>query len=160
MSDNLKMRRRVQALLERGRHPFTNPNEASLCLEKAHKLIAQHGLRDLVAEPPLPIAAKAPPVVVHQMSGFSPSGATKVRAWCRCGHGTTPRSSDERAYAALVASHPLDVPVCVVCDLSGEGADWMAIRDRLFRVYQDPHTGDEFVACRDVLACRKRSAWA
>ncbi|MFG1913020.1 hypothetical protein [Kribbella sp. NPDC048928] len=47
--------------------------------------------------------------------GYGHSGS-KVRAYCSCGYGTTPRASQERADAALTADHDLDPPVCALCE--------------------------------------------
>src|SRR5258708_7604361 len=99
--DDAKVIRRVRALIARAGHPGTPPPEADAARAKAEELVLKHGLRDLD-----PVRAVSEPTIVHWMSGFTPSGS-KSRAWCRCGHGTTPRADEDRALRALVASHQL-----------------------------------------------------
>jgi hypothetical protein len=95
---------------------------------------------------------------VHLIDGLVPSGR-KVCAVCTCGARTTPRVSEDRALAALVESHPLTEPTCVLCGADYAGTDWLTLRSRYVQVLTDPVTGDEFLTCRDLpRSCRDGAA--
>lgn len=51
---------------------------------------------------------------MHMRDGYGEVGS-RHRAYCSCGYSTTPRVSRQRAADALVAEHPMDPPVCVLC---------------------------------------------
>jgi hypothetical protein len=89
---------------------------------------------------------------VHLMAGFAPSGH-RVRAVCSCGEATTPRASQARALAALLAEHGTTRPRCALCGRDYEGLSWQRIRDGL--VVLDDRLDGEFLACRDMpRSCR------
>jgi len=96
-----------------------------------------------------PPAPAAPPRIVHRMDGFTQTGAGKWRAWCRCGRGTTPRVTRDRALHALHAdpTHPLDPMVCCLCEKDYARDRWMDGRDLLW-VLTDTVSGDEFMVCQ------------
>lgn len=156
IADRDKILRRVRGLKARAQHHSTPTHEAASARAKADELVRKYALADLPApEAPRPAATVARATVVHLMNGFTPAGA-RWRAWCRCGHRTTPRASYDRALRALAATHPLDVPECVLCGATYEDADWMAVRDRHLQVLDDPVLG-AFAVCRDVQQCLARS---
>ncbi|WP_414942687.1 hypothetical protein [Amycolatopsis sp. cmx-11-51] len=145
---------------------IASPFETSMARARLDEFLAKHGLTDADLDhnppylttttggddwtPPKPRA----PHVIHRMDGFSQSGAKGLwRAWCRCGHGTTPRVTRDRALTALRTdpAHPLEPTVCCLCgknytNVTGDG--WMDGRDRLV-VLTDTFSGDEFMVCRD-----------
>jgi hypothetical protein len=93
---------------------------------------------------------------VHLMAGFAPSGR-RVRAVCSCGEATTPRSSEARALAALLAEHGTTRAQCALCGRDYQGQSWQQIRDGL--VVLDDRLDGEFLACRDMpQSCRDGAA--
>ncbi|WP_410570535.1 DUF2786 domain-containing protein [Amycolatopsis sp. cmx-4-61] len=145
-----KIRRRVRALTVRAAHPGTPPAEAAVARAMAADLTSRYGL-DQLDPVPRPTAAIAP-AVVHWMAGFSPSGK-QSRAWCRCGYGTSPRATEDRALRALMDSHPLDAAECGLCGVVYPAADWVKFRAFL-QVLKDPVTGDEFAMCINPRTCK------
>ncbi|WP_218177715.1 DUF2786 domain-containing protein [Amycolatopsis australiensis] len=146
-----KLRRRVSALMTRATHPGTPPEEAAASRAVADRLTRRYGLN----QPEFPtflVGAAIRPVIVHWMSGFSPSG-NRSRAWCRCGYGTSPRVTECRALRALTDSHSLDVAECVLCGVVYPADDWVNFRGRL-QVVKDPTTGDEFSMCINPKTCK------
>jgi len=153
--EHAKIARRVQALIARARHLSTPPHEAAAARAKADELTTKYNLRASARSAPETLPTATVPTVVHRMEGFTPSGA-RHRAWCRCGYGTSARTSEDRALRALVADHHLDAPECALCGVRYDTANWMAARDRLV-VLEDPATGDEFTVCRDLQGCLART---
>jgi hypothetical protein len=91
------------------------------------------------------------------MAGFAPSGR-RVRAVCSCGEATTPRASQARALAALLAEQGTSRPRCTLCGRNYEGQPWQEIRDALVVVF-DVGIDGEFLACRDMpQSCRDGAA--
>ena len=154
-----KIRRRVDGLRRKATHPNTGTAEAQTLREAAERIAKKYGL-DRVSRLPAQTVPKPPvaePVLVHLLNGFAPRTGSKTIAVCHCGYSTTPRSTSDRALAALRKDHPLDPPECLLCGESYAGASWTAIRDTHLWVLKDVSVDDEFLCCRDVMACVART---
>lgn len=81
-------------------------------------------------------------------SGYTSSGQ-KVRAWCTCGYGTTPRVSRARALDALLTDHGHTAPICALCGKDHSGHDWLTLRTRYVEILTDPLDGP-FLVCRGM----------
>lgn len=151
--------RKFRALQALACNPGALPGEAENARARVEQFAVKYGLGTAAAMWQSSVAMPtAPPVaaVVHLAGGFAPSGESKWRAYCRCGYGTTPRVTRERARRALITTHELDAPECVLCGVSYAHPGSAEFWDRFLEVLTDPSTADEFIVCRDILGCRRR----
>lgn len=96
-------------------------------------------------------------MVVHLPDGFARAGDRR-RAVCVCGWSTTPRASEERAMAALLAGHRVDAAVCAICHRTRDEGPYPLRWRRHLEILEDTRDG-QFLACRDdVNACRELAA--
>jgi hypothetical protein len=96
---------------------------------------------------------------VHLPWGYVPSSRQRVRAFCSCGWGTTPRADRGRALDALITEHGYTAPVCALCDTDflAEGHSWDDIRNRDLEILLDG--SNQFLACKGApRRCRDGAA--
>jgi Protein of unknown function (DUF2786) len=155
----VKIRQRVDGLRAKAAHPNTGPEEAQTFREGADRIAKKYGLDRYSGLPALivPKPKVVEPVRIHLLNGFAPRAGDKTIAVCHCGYSTTPRSTGNRALAALRKDHLIDTPECVLCGESYAWASWTAIRDTHLWVLKDVGVDDEFLCCRDVMACVART---
>lgn len=144
---------------------MASPFEAGMARTRLNTFLTRHGLTDADLDQDRRVLTTwpgfdgdwrmpepRPKHVVHRMEGFTPSG-TKWQAWCRCGHGSTPRANRDRALEALRTGHSTEPPVCCLCGKDYTDTGWMGIRHSL-RVLVDTLNGNEFMCCDDIIHCK------